>query len=838
VSGAGPERRGRRAPLAGTALVLVVVAALGGLWVRHLSPAALARSAFPVAAGTLRVDGIRASVRIDRDAHGFPHVEGQNEADAFFGLGFVHAQDRLAQMLWLVRAARGRTAEVVGPSGIAADRLARLLDLGRIADERFEGLDAATRGVLEAYAAGINARIERIRAGRVASPLAVARLGLPLEAWQPADSIAVAKLYAWGAAGSLDVSLVLSDLIERLGVFESRLFFPRRGGIDLPEPARPPVMARAVRGASRPGLPATRVDSRGQHPVARWTRDPLRRAVGLEGRSIGSSAWVLGGAHSASGRPLLAADAHLEPTAPPLLHIAHIRGGDWDLAGAMLPGVPVVWTGHNRHVAWASTQARAVTTDLYVETLNPRDRTLYHDGRGWRPLGWRVETISVKGGQDEVLTIRSTARGPLLQSIRIERDEPLSLTWIGTRVRDANSIRSLLAVGRAVDTESLRAALASHDEPALAVVYADSAGSAGVQVAGWIPQRALPAGLVPLPGRALWYDWQGRIPFEDLPRKRLEGGEGWVVAADNPLPHSEEAAPIEWLWRTGERAQRIDQLLRTAVAGGTVDLQRMTDLWRDVEASRAQALISGALQLAGDAAELGSETRELVALLHAWDGRATATSVGAAAYHVFLEGLTEELLAEPLGAELLQRYRALPQADVGQVVYGIVRGAGEGIGGDGWTGSDRVRAAIHKSLREAWLDLSFRLGANRRKWHWGRLHPLRFRAYGPRELADRGLEGLGPIAYGGTTGTVNAAEYEAAAPFEVRVASTLRFAIDTEEIDEALVAIAPGQSEHPRHPHYQSGLRRWLEGGASPLVSSRLLVDDGSVKRLVLEPGS
>jgi penicillin amidase len=172
------------------------------------------------------------------------------------------------------------------------------------------------------------------------------------------------------------------------------------------------------------------------------------------------------------------------------------------------------------------------------------------------------------------------------------------------------------------------------------------------------------------------------------------------------------------------------------------------------------------------------------------------------------------------------------------VVYGIVRDAGEGVRGDGWTGSNRVRAAVHKSLREARLRLSFRLGANRRKWHWGRLHPLRFRAYGPRDPDDRELEGLGPIAYGGTTGTINAAEYDAAAPFEVRVASILRFAIDTEELDEALVAIAPGQSEHPRHPHFQGGLQRWLEGHANLLVTSRLLVEDQRVTRLVLEPGS
>lgn len=833
MSGAGSStRERRRIPFFGTAVVLVVLGVAGVLWLRDLSGAAAARAAFPLAEGTLRVQGLQAAVRIDRDAHGFPHIEARNEADAFFGLGFAHAQDRLAQMLWLVRAARGRTAEVVGRSGLAADRMARLLDLGRIADERFDGLDAATRRVLEAYAAGVNARMERILAGRVAPPLAVAGLGLPLDPWRPADSIAVAKLHAWGLAGSLDVSLVLSDLIERLGGFESRLFFPGSGGGGLPARDDVPVTTRADTASRRSGPPATRGDAQSGRASARWTGDPLRRAAGLEGRSIGSSAWVLGGAHSASSRPLLVADSHLEPTAPPLLHIAHIRGGDLDVAGATLPGVPVVWTGHNQRVAWASTQARAVTTDLYVETLNPRDPTLYHDGKGWRPLEERVETIAVKGGEPEVLTIRSTERGPLLQALHLERSVPLSLVWIGTRIRDASSVSSLLAVAQASDAESLRAALADHDEPALAVVYADADGAAGLQVAGWIPQRALRAGLVPLPGRARWYDWQGRIASDDLPRERLENGKGWAVAADNRLPRPEGSAPIEWLWRTGTRARRIDELLRAAVTEGRVDVRRMTVLQRDVETGRARALVTGALRLAGELADLGPEARELAALLRSWNGRATATSVGAAAYHVFLEGLTQELFAEPLGADLLQRYLALPQADAGQVVHGIVRGDA-----DGWAGNPRVRAAVRKSLREAWLRLSFRLGANRRKWHWGRLHPLRFRAFGPPELDGAGLHGLDPIAYGGTTGTVNTAEYDTAAPFQVRVASTVRFAIDTAELDEALVAIAPGQSEHPRHRHFRDGLQSWLEGRAVLLVTSRLLVDEGRVTRLVLEPG-
>jgi acyl-homoserine lactone acylase PvdQ len=183
----------------------------------------------------------------------------------------------------------------------------------------------------------------------------------------------------------------------------------------------------------------------------------------------------------------------------------------------------------------------------------------------------------------------------------------------------------------------------------------------------------------------------------------------------------------------------------------------------------------------------------------------------------------------------MRRYLALPQADPGHVVFEIVRAAAAGGERGGWTDGEAVTAAVRDSLRESWFRLSFRLGANRKKWRWGRLHPLRFRPFHARGRDGGGFAELGPVSYGGSGNTVNAAEYDPAEPFEVRVASTFRFAVDTSAFDRALAALAPGQSEHPGHRNFSDGLERWLEGRPGPLGTARPRVGEASGTRLVLE---
>ncbi len=766
------------------------------------------RGAFPQHEGSLSVAGISEAVVLLRDAHGVPHVLAASERDAWFGLGFVQAQDRLAQMLWLVRLARGTTAEVVGPSGLEADRHARTLGLGRIADAEWQALGAPTRAVLEAFAAGVNARLERLGRGDGGLPVVAAELELPLDAWRPADSLAVLKLHAWALSGSVEASLVLYDLLKRLGGVEARPFFPRaQSGEPLPSGDRPPLTA-----------------GRAAQP---WT-DPLRSAVGLAGSSAGSTAWVVSGEHTASGLPVLGADVHLEPTVPLLLHVAHVRGGSVDVVGAMIPGLPIVWTGHNGRVAWGATHARAAVTDLYSERIaeqegEPRDH--YHNGRGWRPLEIRVETLAVRGAEPEQLTVRSTRHGPLLER-PIGGGEPLAVAWVGAGARGGATLAALLAAARAPDAKTFRAALAGVSAPALAVVFADDEGAGGLQVAGWIPQRPLASELVPVPGRAPWYDWAGATPFEKLPRATLGEGVPFVVAADNRL-RTPGAGRGEWLWRPGVRAARLEAALGAAIADAGFDLNAAEAVQADVLESRGRALVEAALGLV-DTEGLGSEGSEVVELLRGWDGEAGPESVGAAAHHAFVGALARGLFAERLGEELFRRWLALPYSDPTGVVYAVVLGVGDS---DAWSDRDTVSAAVAGALREAWLLLASRLGASRRKWVWGRLHELSFRPFVP---APGALQ-LGPLAAGGSGATVATAEYAPDAPFDVRMASLFRLAADVGSLEEVRVLFAPGPSEHPGHPDYGAGLDRWRIGRGAPL---RLDPEPAARARLVLEPRS
>ena len=216
------------------------------------------------------------------------------------------------------------------------------------------------------------------------------------------------------------------------------------------------------------------------------------------------------------------------------------------------------------------------------------------------------------------------------------------------------------------------------------------------------------------------------------------------------------------------------------------------------------------------------------------DAPSCSASVGAAAFHVWLAALTEELLAEPLGEGLLRRYLALPQADPPEVVYATVSEVVERDGGSD-PAALRVREAVRRSLRETFFRLAYRLGPNRGKWRWGRIHTLRFKPFLP--LAPGASPGqLGPYEVGGSGGTLNAAEYDPGAPYDVRLASIFRFAVDAGDLDEALYALAPGQSEHPRQRHYADGIQGWLDGRFRLLATSRVLVEQTSRAELVLEP--
>lgn len=808
------RRRGRR--WRGAVLAVVALFGIAVLLVNALNRGRAVRDAFPTVEGTLPVAGLGASVRILRDARGVPHVEAASQRDAYLSLGFAHAQDRLAQMLWLRASSQGRLAEVVGAEALPSDREARLLDLPRHARRAVSELPPRSLEILRAYAQGVNAWIERIRSGVEAPPVSLAGLDVPLEPWTEVDCVALVKLYAWSLAGTISTPVLLQDLIERLGGFGARSFFPPGVGLEtLPGPDRAPLSTERRDRRVGPGRLA-------------WHEGALRETSGLAGRSLGSSAFVVAGRHTRSGLPILAADSHLPAHAPALLYQAHLDWTEGEVAGATIPGVPLFWSGHNGRVAWAGVHAGAVVVDLFVETLN-ETQPRYHDGRVWRDLALRREKIAVRGRPDEELLVRETANGPLVNDLVGEGREPLALAWSGARRGDP--ISGFLRLPRASNALELRQSLESHHEPVLAVAYADRDGAAGVQLVGWIPSRSLPTGLVPVPGRNRWYAWKAGIPADLLPGVAVEQDEGFAVAADAPFTNADDSVVIEWLWRTGTRARRMREILTQAAGRAPLDLRGASLLHQDVESPGHAPLVEAALALAAPLAKLGREERWVATALREWDGENAPDSVGATVYHVFLQRLLESLLEARIGKEMAERYLALPHVDPVFLLERLLSAESEADAGEG--GPARPGASwVERSLRDTWLWLSVELGPNQDRWGWGRVHQLTFRPL----WNEAGWERLGPFPAPGDGSTVSVAEYDPSEPFDVRLASTFRFAVDLATPQEALTSLAPGQSGHPGHPQSVDGVDRWREGRPRLLATSPLLMEEMAVARLVLEP--
>lgn len=808
---AGALRR-RRAWL-GAGLALGALAALALVAARRATERRSAERAVPVLDGRLEVAGPVAPIEIVRDVRGIAHVRAASERDAWFGLGFVHAQDRLGQMSWLVRVARGRTAEVVGPDGLAADRWSRTLGFGRLADARAAELDGDARRRLDAYAAGVTAWVDRIAAGGAEPPVVLRRLGLTPEPWTAADSLAVAKALAWGLDGSVLATLALGDLVDRLGAFAARPFFPPEAAVQLVPIPLPRLEARRL-GAPRSA------------PTA------IARALGLSGRSVGSSAWLIGVAAASNGRPLLAADLHHEPTVPALLYEAHLAAPGFEVIGAGPPGVPVFWSGHNGRVAWAATHARVAVADLHEETIetDAAGAGRYRNGSRWSALEQRDETIAVRGGPAEVLRVRRTHHGPLLDGLLEPGRPPLALAWTGAQPGDG--IGALQRAVHARDAAGFRAALADHHEPAFVLVFADVAGAGGRQLAGWLPRRAIATALVRVPGRSGWYDWRGRLPYDQLPFAPLTNE--WLLAADQPLGGPES---IEWWWRPGERRDRIDALLRQAAARAPLDAATLAGLQGDVASPGAPERVRRVLALAGPIATLPPEARQLAGVLAGWDGVVGPDSRGAAAWHALLQALLARLLEPRLGDELLARVLGLRGLELELLLDALIAEAtAPAPDPDALLTAAALGPAVREALRRTGLLLRVELGPNPEKWLWGRLHLLRFRPYGwptpgwPTDTATAARP------YGGDGLTIAVGEYDAAAPYDVTVVATHRLVVDLASPELALSALAPGVSEHPGDPRREAGLERWLAGRPALLATHRFVVDEGAIGRLWLVP--
>jgi len=694
-----------------------------------------ARQALPQVDGTLRLPGLRAQVRIERDANGIPTIHAASLEEASFGLGFVHAQDRLWQLETHRRIGAGRLAEAFGESALENDKFLRALGVRRAAAAQWARTGARARAVVEAYTAGINAFL---RDGLRARPPEFVVLGLHPEPWTPEDSLAWAIMMAWDLGGNWGTELLRMRLALTLPV-------ARIGQLLPPYPGEAPLAVRDYAALYR----ELRIDGRlGTQALAAAPES------GVEG--AGSNNWVVAGARSATGRPLLANDPHLKLSAPALWYLARIVTPELEVAGATLPALPGVVLGQNEHVAWGFTNTAPDVQDLYLERLRPDDPDQYQTPDGWARFDTFDEVIRVRGAPDVAVPVRATRHGPVISEAGRATEgltgppaKPayaLALRWTALDP-DPGAVEAALGFNTARSVAEFVAASARHNAPMQNMVVADRDGHIGFVAAGRVPLRR-PGndlkGLAPAPGWEARYDWAGTLPAELTPRE-FDPPRGWIATANQRIHGADYAHHLTSEWAPPYRQQRIEQLLQ---AQPRHDIDSLRRIQSDV-VSLATLRLLPFLQRANAAHSLAAAAQRELA---GFDGTMDAGRAAPLVFWAWARHLADALFADEVGAALWQR--------TGRSFRDAMEGVLERD--DAWWCDDKGTAAtetcagrVDLAFARALDELQAAYGPDVAAWRWGRAHVARseHRPFSHVRPLARWFELRTPV--GGDTYTVN-----------------------------------------------------------------------------------
>jgi penicillin amidase len=773
-------------------VLIVVVAALlllgggGYLWLRR---------SLPVTSGSVTVAGIGAPVTIVRDGNGIPHITGESAADAVFGLGYAHAQDRLWQMEFQRRVGNGRLSEAVGPGGLEADRFLRTLGTARAAESAYQNLDPESRALLEAYAAGVNAFIGANR-GRL--PVEFTILGVEPEPWRPQDSLVWVKMMSWDLAGNWDEELLAARLERQIGpaaaallpaaAADDPLILPDGGDAGAARGAGPPAPPRSPALASSSSLDALAAVARS-----------VEASLGLGGEHVGSNNWVVAGERTASGRPLLANDPHLGARMPALWYLARVKGGDLDVAGATLPGLPAVVIGHNGRIAWGVTNTNPDVQDLFVEQVNERNEALYQGQ--WEPLTIIPETIKVKGEEDVQLFVRVSRHGPLISDVAEGTGEHLAFRWTALDETD-DTLRAFLGINRAGSWQEFTAALSSYHAPMQNFVYADVEGNIGYYAPGAVPIRPRGDGRLPAEGWSGADDWQGYIPFAELPHA-LNPERGYVVTANNRLVPDSYPHMISTDYAAPYRAQRIIELIESRPRHSIDDMAAMQ---ADVVSLQARELLPALTSISPE----DEQGRAAIELLRAWDGAMAGDSAAAAVYAAYYQALPEAVFADELRDAYADGYSGQSN-DHAIMLDEVLRGGAAAWCDDVNTpAAEGCEAAMGKALAEGLERMGEVQGAaDLRAWRWDRAHVVIF-PHNPFDSVDPLRPAFSrSVPNGGDAFTVNVGPISRSEPYQQHNVPSYRQLIDLADLDGSRFMHTTGQSGNPLSPNYDSWIEPW-----------------------------
>ena len=744
------------------------------------------KSAIPSLTGSVQLRGLQDTVKVFRDRYGIPHMKAESELDAFFAQGFVTAQDRLWHMEYDRRRGSGRWAEAVGESGVAQDKMMRRFRLEASAKADYQVMDPHTKDVFDAYAAGVNAFIT----SGDALPVEYRITRLEPEPWQPWDGLTAYKVRHI-SMGVFESKVWRARMVREMGPEAAGKLFP---GFE------PGYLMILPPGSTSPG------------PLDEGLKELAEGAAGLNHLNemdTGSNSWVLCGSETATGKPILAGDSHRALDTPSAYYQNQVACPEFDVVGLSFPGVPgFPHFGHNGRVSWSVTHTAADYQDLYVERFQD-GKYLYKDR--WLEAETHDETIKVRDGTDVHTKVTVTQHGPVIAGYP---DQGSGLAFKYTATERASTWPEILwRMLRVENSKELVDSMSGWVDPCNNLLFADIHGDMGYLCRGRIPIRSRVNGWLPVPGWTGEHEWEGDIPFDELPVS-INPPEGYIATANN-RPVGDDYPHYIAIDFTPEFRVRL-------VTEGLKSLHRPTA--EDMEQVHAQRVSIPALAYLGVVKQIDPKDAAIKAAKHLlldWNGEMNANQVQPTIYSAMRDAMLKEVLETNLTEKLA--YDAWHPADRGlgsfsnrlkaRLVAMIEQDDRSLLPeGDTWP------TAVARALSKAVATLSERLGGDMGQWQWERVHQARpkhnLSAAFP-ELAE--LLDPPAIPSSGDGDTPLQGGYSPANPATVTSLSVARYSYDPSDWENSLWVVPLGSSGHPGSPHYADQSETWRQVKMIPM---------------------
>ena len=805
-------------------LVLAGIALLSGWWFVHRP--------LPRLDGQITMAGLKEGVIVDRDQWGRPWIRAKSTEDLVMAQGYVMAQDRLWQMDLLRRAAAGDLSEIVGPAALKIDEENRILGMRQAAERAAKESSPEIRTLLESYARGVNQYIAK-QHGRL--PIEFLLLGYEPKPWTPADTYLI-DLYMWKTLTSTWKSkLNRQSVLAKVGTERAAEMFVEDSPLDhyivgQTEPGAPAKSGQP----SRQGTHMSAV-GRKQGSSAPFTSQAGAAAIDFlaqfeqeSSEIIGSNNFVVSGAHTASRKPLLANDTHLALSVPCIWYLVHLTAPGWNVEGFALPGAPLVIIGHNERIAWGFTNSNADVQDLYTETFDSKNPLDYRANGKWISAEVRKEKIPVRGKADVELDVTVTRHGPIVyREPESDGGKAYALRWSALEPGGLDFGFPLL--GRASNWNEFVEATRHISGPGQNTIYADVDGNIGFTIPARIPIRASGNGALPVAGDTDQFDWEGYIPFDELPRV-LNPPDGIIATAN-----ARTVGPAYKYFMSGRQAgpfrtERIYELL-----SGRTDLkpEDMNAIQNDIVSLPNQFLAAQLLTAAHSTPPKDPRTQKLIAGLIGWDAKATADSIETTFVELTRHALFHNLLAPHLGDETSKYELWEPRSLYNEVWWRdklflaniLTQRPSEWLP----KGVVNYDVLLISSANDAVDALARETGTSDvSQWRWGRFHPLNMVHPLGRSGTLHALLSIGPYADGGTLDTVKA--------MGVGHGPAMRMVSDLANFDNSLMEIATGESGQAASPYYRDQFREWFEGRGIPAPFSEAAEEKARAHRLMLVP--